>query len=293
MESQQPPPTPAPGIGQGSRPPALTVVTTCKGRLAHLQQTLPRLAEQDTLAVVVVDYGCPDQAGAWVRQHYPQVQVVQVADSSEFNIARARNLGAAQAQSPWLAFVDADILVGDTFAREVAALPVDRSFFTADPCPHELAGFVVCRRDDFLQVGGYDEVFTGWGTEDKDFYARLERLGLQRNRFPAAAMHPLPHADADRTRFHAIADRFLSLRINGMYFQIKHDLARLSGLADLPEQDRRVLYAKVRAQVLDKPGETCLIDAALPARCDFVQPPGWRLRRTIRYRFEPTDHHTP
>jgi hypothetical protein len=78
-----------------------------------------------------------------------------------------------------------------------------------------------------------------------------------------------------------------------MYFQIKHDLSRLSGLIDLPLQDRLALYDQVRRIVLEKPGEPCQIDARLPARCDFMQPPDWRLRRTIRYRFEPQEPHSP
>lgn len=273
--------------------PMLTVVMTCKGRLEQLQQSLPLLARQDGLALILVDYDCPQQSGDWVAQHHPQVRVVRGPAGTHFQIAHARNLGAAEARTPWLAFVDADILVGATFARDISLRLQDGCFLQAEPCPHELSGLVVCRRDDFLQIGGYDEVFQGWGTEDRDLYARLERLGRQRQTFAAGDLHAIPHGDAQRTRFHAVTDRFLSLRINGMYFQIKHDLARLSGLPDLPEQDRRALYEQVRTMVLARPAEPCQIDARLPARCDFLQPPDWRLRRTIRYRFEPLEPPSP
>ena len=49
----------------------LTVVMTCKGRLGQLQQSLPLLAAQDRLALIVVDYGCPERAGDWVAVHHP------------------------------------------------------------------------------------------------------------------------------------------------------------------------------------------------------------------------------
>lgn len=271
----------------------LTVIMTCKGRLGQLQQSLPLLAAQDRLALIVVDYGCPERAGDWVAMHHPQTLVVRGPADTDFNIAHARNLGAAQARTPWLAFVDADILVGASFADDLLGQLQEGCFFQADPCPHELSGLVVCARADFQRIGGYDEVFQGWGTEDRDLYARLERAGCRRRQFSAPGVRALPHDDAQRTRFHAIPDRFVSLRINGMYFQIKHDLCRLSGLIDLPLQDRLSLYAKVRAMVLDRPAEACQIDAQLPARCDFMQPPDWRLRRTIRYRFEPREPHTP
>lgn len=292
MDALSPQPGPF-GDTRTGPPGPLTAVMTCKGRLAHLQQSLPRLAAQEGLSIVVVDYGCPDHAGDWVRRHFPQVQVVMAPDASEFSIARARNLGAAQVHTPWIAFIDADVLVDPGFLYGAMPLLQEGSFLVAEPCPHELAGFLVCRRDDFRRVGGYDDVFTGWGSEDRDLCVRLERLGARRRPFASAALQSLPHTDADRTRFHAITDRFVSLRINGMYFQIKHDLARLTGLPDLPQQDRVALYARVRDQVLARPGDACQIDAALPARCDFLQPPDWRLRRMIRYRFEPNEPSAP
>ena len=35
-------------------------------------------------------------------------------------------------------------------------------------------------RKDFLEVNGYDERFTGWGPEDREFAARLLNIGVQR-----------------------------------------------------------------------------------------------------------------
>ena len=49
--------------------PLLTLVTTCKARLAHLQQTLPQMMAQtrhddaggsDDVRCIVVDYDCPE-----------------------------------------------------------------------------------------------------------------------------------------------------------------------------------------------------------------------------------------
>lgn len=279
-----------PSAPHGARllpPPQVTAVVTCKGRLEHLRQSLPALAAQPGLAVVLVDYGCPQHSGAWAERHHPQAQVVLGPSDGEFSISKARNLGAAQAVTPWLVFMDADVVAGPAFIADLTAHLQDAAYLRPDPCPHELSGLVACRRDDFRRAGGYDEVFRGWGSEDRDLCARLERLGCRPRSFPSASLSALPHDDALRTRFHAIPDRFLSLRINGMYFQIKNDLARLSGLVDLPLRDRETLYAQVRAQVLREPDQACQIDAQLPARCDFLQPPDWRLRRVIRYRFEP------
>lgn len=62
-----------------------------------------------------------------------------------------------------------------------------------------LAGIQGCNqsfwREHALQVNGYDERFTAWGPEDREFAARLLHIGLRRNyvRHRAIALH-LHHA---------------------------------------------------------------------------------------------------
>ncbi len=259
------------------------------GRLQHLRQSLPMIAALPGVACVVVDYGCPDGAGDWVQSHFPAVTVARARGVRYYCAAKARNLGSQYAYTPWICFVDADTLVGPRFHLDIRSVLRDNAFFLADPCPHALAGLVVCRLDDFRRIGGYDELFAGWGSEDRDLYERLARLGLARASLPARDIRAIPHGDIERTRHHAIGDRFLSLRINGMYFQIKHDLARLTGQIDLALRDRQALYERVRDRVLSQPQSPATLEVTLPGHCDFTQPPDWRLRRTIRYSFESID----
>lgn len=272
---------------------ALTVITTCMGRLHHLRQSLPLVAAQPGLRCVVVDYGCPDNAGDWVSANFPDVSVVRATAVSRFNVSKARNMGARHSTTRWICFLDADILVAPDFHHTLVAVLRGKSFFLAAPCPHELVGLVACRLEDFTAVGGYDELFEGWGSEDKDLYMRLTRSGCQRSSFAAESIRFIAHDDRDRTRFHDIADRFLSLRINGMYLQIKTDLARQTGAIELDLADRRDLYSRIRELVLSNPDASARMDVTLPPTSDFTQPPGWRLKRTVSYCFEPLapSHH--
>jgi len=263
------------------------------GRLHHLGQSLPLLATQPGLQCIVVDYGCPDHAGAWVEQNFPGVLVVRAGAVAHFNASKARNLGAPLAQTQWLCFLDADTLVGPAFATDVTQGLRARTFFLADPCPHEMCGMVVCRRDDFFAIGGYDELFTGWGAQDRDLYLRLQLSGCKQAGFPAGEIRMITHGDDERTRHHEIRERFLSLRINGMYLQMKTDLARLTGVAELDLVDRQELYARIRQRVLADPRAAARVDVTLPRRCDFTQPPDWRLARTISYCFEPLHSNAP
>lgn len=52
------------------------------------------------------------------------------------------------------------------------------------------------RRECFLEIGGYDEAYVGWGMEDKDFNRRAEKLWPTR-RVPGYLVH---HWHGDRRR---------------------------------------------------------------------------------------------
>ena len=63
----------------------------------------------------------------------------------------------------------------------------------------DAVGRFCCRKDDFIQVGGYDERIVGYGFEDVDLYKRISRLGRERfvidNAELLAALH---HGDEER-----------------------------------------------------------------------------------------------
>jgi hypothetical protein len=223
----------------------LCYITTCKGRLAHLKQTLPRVAGQPGLSCVVVDYSCPQGTAGWVEANFPQVRVVRVEGESGFNLSRARNLGAQAADAPWLGFFDADILLDPGFASVVAPQLVPGRFFRPHPVTIQTWGSIICHRDDFAAVGGYDEAYVGWGGEDDDLIAVLALAGRQAAGFPAALLSEIPHSDQERTLYFDIKDRRVQSRINQIYLQIKLDLARLMGRSPLLEE-RRAVYGEVQ-----------------------------------------------
>lgn len=224
----------------------LSIIVTCKGRLRHLKETLPGMAAQPGAETIVVDVDCPEGTAAWVRQALPQVRVVQLDDEPLFNIARARNRGAAAARSDLLGFVDADSLLHPDFAAAAAAAGPG----TYAQCIHgrkQLMGCVVLPRAAFEAVQGYDEVFQGWGGEDRDLYRRVERLGLRRVELEPHLLGCIHHGEELRTQFHRIQDRNDAWQINRLYFEVKHGLLALVG-EDAPLEVRRRLYADVEAE---------------------------------------------
>lgn len=222
--------------------PRIAFVTTCMGRLAHLRQSLPGLAQQADSECILVDYSCPERAGEWAEREWPAVRVVRVDGASRFNLARARNAGAAASVADWLCFIDADVRVEPDFTGEVARRLEPGVYYRPLPPDPLTWGTVIVARKDFERVGGYDEIMEGWGGEDDDLYARLQFAGCRAGGFPGRLLHGIAHGEAERVKHYAIKDRELNNRINALYMCIKSDLSRLAG-RPVPVEIRRTLYA--------------------------------------------------
>lgn len=225
----------------------LSFVTTCKGRLAHLRQTLPLLAAQGPeCETIVVDYDCPEHSGAWVKANFPQVAVVDSGPQAEFRITHARNLGAAVARSPWIMFIDADVLIAPGFYRYIRPL-LDGARLLRPATPQtDLWGSFIVPREAFMALGGFDEVLRGYGGDDDDMCYRIAAYGrCAFNTFPDGLLSPLTHDDEDRMRFRGADERWLSQRINAFYLHIKYDLMQLAGAQPLAPELRQSIHAEV------------------------------------------------
>lgn len=262
----------------------LCFVTYCMGRLAFLRQTLGRVVGQADSACVVVDYSCPDRSGDWVAAAYPQAVVVRETGQVKYNQGRARNRGAQAAAAPWLCFCDADILFDPSFAATVLPLLRPGHYYRPDSLIDlSLFGTFICARGDFERIGGYDEVYQGWGDADVDVYDALQLAGVRPLTFPSSLLQHLPHGDEERVRFYDNKDRWLNCTINRLYRVIKFDLMRLGGQAlarDLRERLYRTVVENMNAAVRDGKALTLKVD--IPQRENM--PGVWKLDCSLTYR---------
>jgi glycosyltransferase involved in cell wall biosynthesis len=261
---------------------AVCFVTTCMGRLAALRQSLGPMLEQPDGSCVVVDYSCPDGAADWVVANHPSVRVVRVPGQSHFNLAAARNAGARLADAPWICFVDADVILEQSFSASLSQVLAPGDYYRVVSGDGGIGGTFACSKADFERVGGYDEVYRGWGDEDNDLYDALQFVGLRQRSLPVALLKHMPHGDDERTRFYPVADRILGHAVNRVYRIVKWDTARLG--RELPTLEfRRALYEKI-AEVVTRsiqsggPGDLAV---HLP---HGIVPGGWTLKRQLTYR---------
>ena len=221
-------------------------VTICKGRLHHLRQTLPLLVALGTSEVIVVDYGCPDRSGDWVEANFPGVTVVRVTDDPGFSISRARNIGASQASADWLLFVDADIFAAAGWHGWMQDQLQPGNFYRRalvegirDSDTH---GTAICARADLAAMGGYDEVYRGWGGEDDDLYQRLILMGVAEREYPAGFVTAIKHGDEERSGWSGLSCMKDVVDLVACYLLAKIETMKVLGITgDLPF-DLRVQY---------------------------------------------------
>jgi glycosyltransferase involved in cell wall biosynthesis len=276
-----------------------SIITTCKGRLAHLQQSLPRSTSQADCETIVVDVDCPDGTEAAVARDYPTARVVKLNDGPILNVARARNRGASAATGEWLIFLDADILVAADFVNRLQPLLKPGTIFRFGPSKGRVKGTngsCILHRDDFAATGGYDEAMECYGGEDNDFYFRLALLGIETEMLDLDLIDAVvPHDDAARVRFTRYRSKIQHQRLNSAYIYVKGTLLRQLGAHGLSEAQCKQLYGLIRdvveqADDLEKPIHFTF---DLPLDPGFMPMPAWDCIRHLTFDLRPRDLQQP
>ena len=224
----------------------IDIIITCMGRLDHLKQSLPLALGQANTNCIIVDYSCPDGCGDWVENNMPGAQVVRVPGKKFFNTSIARNAGAKAGLAPWIFFLDADMLLDRLSIEELVLPELSEDCFFTFSIPEnrpDISGQCICPRKDFEHIGGYDEVFQGWGREDKDLYERFLLYGLKRKYLPGKLLSTLSHDDGMRVKYFENKDKLLNQLINYLYCRAKLTAEKISG---------NPLSVKVRQNIYDK-----------------------------------------
>jgi glycosyltransferase involved in cell wall biosynthesis len=233
-----------------------SIITTCKGRLEHLKKSLPTMVAQPCNEVIVVDYSCPQGTGGFVSANFPSVRLVSVEGQDHFSNWKARNAGAAVANSDVLIFVDADTLLADGAIQWISEHVPPRTFGYFDTrtsqgfnrvgirvAANQLKGFQVVPTAAFRRAGGYDEVLEGYAAgADTDLEQKLAMLGLRRRALDSSIVKSVIEHDASsRTQHHAQPIRY-SYAAGLLYRAAKRALLKINGRVELPIAVRRSLY---------------------------------------------------
>ncbi len=229
-----------------------SVITTCKGRLHHLKETLPCMISDKHAEVIVVDYDCPQGTYDWVKTTFGErVKLVKFNNQPKFNASIARNAGAKVASYEVLIFIDADIIAHESSLQSMAAICDPETYVTIsqDAAANgknnkQTTGTVAIHRSSFDKVQGYDEVFDSWGGEDSDIYNKLYEIGVKNTKVKSDGFSSIAHTDTDRLKFHDEKN----LRKSAKQTQILVDIlavARKSKII-LSDKNKKEIYLKLK-----------------------------------------------
>ena len=270
------------------KPPRLTAITTCKGRLHHLKQTLPLLADQPEIEIVVVDYGCPQGSAAWVEENHPDVKIIKVTDDPGFHLARARNIGANIATTPWLLFIDADVKAEAMQNWINNQLKADEFYLTRN-YGADLTGSFFCPRSIFELVGGYDEAIRDWGGADEDIYLRLIRSGQTQKNYPDELFSALLHGEDERFTYCKESNRDKQMLLSYWYASMKYDLMAVWGrdlsLAERMQIRKLANEASVHAMSGINGANKTELSITLGESTDMMRSTNWVIERRMVYSF--------
>lgn len=204
--------------------PALTasIVITTKNRRDDLRSALRSCTEQTgVLETVVIDDGSTDGTSEMIAEEFPHVRVIRHERSTGYIVAR--NAAAELAQGDILFSIDDDAIftspgiVGDVLtlfdAPQVGAVAIPYIDVNKSPDVQQIAPapeqywvtdrFIgtahAVRKDLFLQLGGYRELFFHQG-EERDFCARLLEAGYFVRLAHTAPIHHFESPKRDTTR---------------------------------------------------------------------------------------------
>jgi hypothetical protein len=181
-------------------PLRVSFCTTCKGRLEHLQHTLPQnlaitASVDPPVEFVILAYG--DQSVVdWVSEHYQNELangkiVLASTEAEHFRMAHAKNVSQRLASGDILCNLDADNTLASGFSEWLINqfgrnpnIITCRNRAEADLTKDGLAGKIAIHRDMFQYLLGYDEFFSGWGGDDSNLLVRAQQAGIAKLHVP-------------------------------------------------------------------------------------------------------------
>lgn len=201
--------------------PRIALISTCKNRLMHLRETLPRnIADNQDYAdvvFVVLSYGDKNGLDEYILDHHRhdmasgKLAYYQYPEGVGFSVAHAKNLAIRAGileGADILVTVDADNYAGTGFARFVGfqmgmndpGLFLCPDHYGIKQIPHGplrplrgYAGRLAIRVQDLIKMGSYDESFTTWRAEDVDLIQRMLRIGFRMGFIPNSFLSVIPH----------------------------------------------------------------------------------------------------
>jgi predicted glycosyltransferase involved in capsule biosynthesis len=234
-------------------------ISTCKGRLNHVQQTSKAFLEatNNNVKYLIVDYSCPENTGNWVKQNLGYTgrvdSLIIKSKPDSFHKTIAINSGSKYAintmGADYLIYFDADTIILPGFIQQITPILNKDRFIIADPTGEEdLTGLLVIHKDIFISSGGFEESFRSWGAEDLEFRLRLfAKHHYQFDVISCENLRAIHHNNDLRVRFYSdknieFSNKRNFFRLKQMYKAYTGKDLRITGLKESDNPDKDALF---------------------------------------------------
>ncbi len=195
----------------------ITFATVSMNRLHHIRQTLPKnIADNSNYKnaeFILLDYNSSDGLEDWIKENMQEhivtgkLKFFRTTEPEYFHRSHSRNMAMNFSEGAIICNVDADNYTGKGFAEYInTCFNDDKNIFLAGNYKEgfeeykDAYGRFCTWREDFIEVGGYDEEMGSYGHEDTDLYERMIRYGRKEiNITNVDFLHSISHSDKERT----------------------------------------------------------------------------------------------
>jgi hypothetical protein len=179
------------------------------GRTHDLKRIMPHLIEaannSPPVEIAILDYNSPDGLGEyidWVRSmsNLDQENILtynKYTGRDYYHLAHGYNLAALLSCGEYISIMGADAVLSPGYYVEARKLIEDGCVWMRGK---RYKGIMLCRRDEFVAAGGYDERFEFYGGEDKDLEYRLMRRGKKFGLMPNGLVYTLRTGNAAKLK---------------------------------------------------------------------------------------------
>lgn len=190
----------------------ISFCTVCMNRSEHLKITLEKNIKDNisygNLEFVVLDYNSTDGLEDWIFSSMGEylekgiLKYIKTEEPKYFLRSHSKNIASIHATGEIVCNVDADNFIGLQFADYINECfsKNENVFLSADQILSDKGciGRICLKKEDFIEVRGYDESMRDYGFEDNDLINRLEMKGLIQHNIPLKYMNSIAHEDVKR-----------------------------------------------------------------------------------------------
>lgn len=209
----------------------ISLCTPCMGRTHDLKEVMPSRIEaaknSPPVEIVVVNYnsqdGLDDYLDSLVMPSGVQLTVRHYYGREHWHMAHGFNLAVLASSGEYFWLMGCDLFLSKNSISSIRELiQLRNNPWMMSP---EHSGMIVCRKDIFVDAGGYDERFEFYGQEGLELNDRLRRRGHEPGYFPTNLIEVLPTSNIDKVKNYRIKGNktTLSRMMRPIYEQCKQE----------------------------------------------------------------------